>query len=109
MEVRDEGLCYRGAAHGGHVWPCFAVNITLSNDGRGSKSPGRHDSSDRRLYVWHRISTEHPAMLFGLPGFEDLPGIILGDYWIDKFEVTNKQFKEFLDLSKTGILETQVP
>src|SRR5438132_10781326 len=37
------------------------------------------------------------AMLAGLPGFEDLPGILLGDYWIDRYEVTNKQFKEFLD------------
>src|SRR5262249_37587616 len=30
-------------------------------------------------------------------GFEDLPAVPLGDYWIDKYEVTNKQFKEFLD------------
>jgi cephalosporin-C deacetylase-like acetyl esterase len=37
------------------------------------------------------------ATLFGLPGFEDLPPIPLGDYWIDRYEVTNKQFKYFLD------------
>jgi hypothetical protein len=38
-----------------------------------------------------------PAVLMGLPGFEDLPAMPLGDYWIDKYEVTNKQFKQFLD------------
>ncbi len=38
-----------------------------------------------------------PATLLGLAGFEDLPAILLGDYWIDRYEVTNKQFKEFLD------------
>jgi hypothetical protein len=35
--------------------------------------------------------------LLGLPGFEDLPGVPLGDYWIDRYEVTNAQFKQFLD------------
>ncbi len=44
-----------------------------------------------------------PATLLGLPGFEDLPAILLGDYWIDRYEVTNKQFKEFLD--KAGYKE----
>ena len=35
--------------------------------------------------------------LFGLAGFEDLPPVPLGDYWIDRYEVTNRQFKNFLD------------
>jgi hypothetical protein len=36
---------------------------------------------------------------FGLdiPGFEVLPPVAMKDYWIDKYEVTNKQFKVFLD------------
>jgi formylglycine-generating enzyme required for sulfatase activity/dienelactone hydrolase len=38
-----------------------------------------------------------PVTLFGLPGFEELPAVLLGDYWIDKYEATNKQFKQFLD------------
>ena len=47
----------------------------------------------------HRImgGPSTPVTLFGLPGFEDLPAVPLGDYWIDRYEVTNKQFKEFLD------------
>ncbi len=35
--------------------------------------------------------------LRGLPGFDSLPAVPLGDYWIDKYEVTNRQFKQFLD------------
>jgi tRNA A-37 threonylcarbamoyl transferase component Bud32 len=37
------------------------------------------------------------ATLFGLPGFEDAPAIPIQDYWIDRYEVTNQQFKEFTD------------
>jgi serine/threonine protein kinase/formylglycine-generating enzyme required for sulfatase activity/cephalosporin-C deacetylase-like acetyl esterase len=39
-----------------------------------------------------------PISLFGLAAdLEKLPRLPLQDYWIDKYEVTNKQFKEFLD------------
>src|SRR5258708_7665545 len=31
-----------------------------------------------------------PVTLLGLPGFEDLPAIPLKDYWIDRYEVTNR-------------------
>jgi tRNA A-37 threonylcarbamoyl transferase component Bud32/cephalosporin-C deacetylase-like acetyl esterase len=37
------------------------------------------------------------SILIGLPGFEDVPAVLLRDYWLDRYEVTNKQFKEFLD------------
>jgi cephalosporin-C deacetylase-like acetyl esterase len=38
-----------------------------------------------------------PISLVGLPGLEDVPAVLLGDYWLDQYEVTNKQFKQFLD------------
>jgi serine/threonine protein kinase/formylglycine-generating enzyme required for sulfatase activity/cephalosporin-C deacetylase-like acetyl esterase len=38
-----------------------------------------------------------PVTLNGLAGFEDLPAVPLGDYWIDRYEVTNAQFRQFLD------------
>ena len=38
-----------------------------------------------------------PVTLFGIPTLAGLPPIPLPDYWIDRFEVTNKQFKQFLD------------
>jgi cephalosporin-C deacetylase-like acetyl esterase len=43
-----------------------------------------------------------PATLVGLPGFEDASAIPLGDYWIDRYEVTNKQFKNFVDSGGYG-------
>ena len=33
----------------------------------------------------------------GIAGFEALPTVRLGKYWIDKFEVTNREFKRFVD------------
>jgi len=32
-----------------------------------------------------------------LEGFYDLPPIDIPDYWMDRYEVTNKQFKQFVD------------
>jgi serine/threonine protein kinase/formylglycine-generating enzyme required for sulfatase activity/cephalosporin-C deacetylase-like acetyl esterase len=39
-----------------------------------------------------------PVRLSGLAGFETLPAISLSNYWIDKFEVTNAEYKRFVDL-----------
>jgi serine/threonine protein kinase/dienelactone hydrolase len=38
-----------------------------------------------------------PVTLYGLSGFEQLPAVLLQDYWIDRYEATNQEFKEFLD------------
>lgn len=38
-----------------------------------------------------------PVQLSGLAGFELLPAVPLGNYWIDKFEVTNADYKRFVD------------
>jgi tRNA A-37 threonylcarbamoyl transferase component Bud32/dienelactone hydrolase len=32
-----------------------------------------------------------------IPGYEGMPELDLPDYWIDQFEVTNRQFKAFVD------------
>jgi dienelactone hydrolase len=32
-----------------------------------------------------------------IPGLEHLPPVTLQDFWIDRFEVTNRQFKRFVD------------
>ena len=32
-----------------------------------------------------------------ITGLESLPDVELGDYWIDRYEVTNREFKEFVD------------
>ena len=51
-----------------------------------------------RVEVSNSESGSRPVSLFGLPGFEILPVIPLNNYWIDKFEVTNAEFKRFVDL-----------
>jgi eukaryotic-like serine/threonine-protein kinase len=33
----------------------------------------------------------------GIAGFQTLPAIRVGKFWIDKFEVTNREFKRFVD------------
>ena len=35
--------------------------------------------------------------IVGIAGFQDLPTVRVGKYWIDKFEVTNREFKRFVD------------
>lgn len=42
-------------------------------------------------------SATRPVGLFGIPGYEAAPSATLTDFWLDKFEVTNAQFKEFID------------
>jgi serine/threonine protein kinase len=38
-----------------------------------------------------------PVRLYGVPGYEGMSAVPLRDYWIDSYEITNRQFKEFLD------------
>jgi eukaryotic-like serine/threonine-protein kinase len=44
-----------------------------------------------------RVSTDAVPKVLRIPGYEGLPEIDLKDYWIDRYEVTNRQFKNFLD------------
>ena len=32
-----------------------------------------------------------------IPGFDALPAVSISDYWIDKYEVTNRDYKKFVD------------
>jgi eukaryotic-like serine/threonine-protein kinase len=44
-----------------------------------------------------RVSpAKYPKTLF-IPGYEGMPELELKDYWIDQHEVTNRQFKAFVD------------
>ena len=44
-----------------------------------------------------RVSPKkYPKTLF-IPGFEGMPELDLPDYWIDRYEVTNRQYKAFVD------------
>lgn len=42
-------------------------------------------------------SQTRPVHLYGLAGYEALAAMPLTDFWIDKFEVTNAEYKKFVD------------
>jgi eukaryotic-like serine/threonine-protein kinase len=44
-----------------------------------------------------RVSPEKYFNTLVIPGYEGLPELPLKDYWIDRYEVTNRQFKSFMD------------
>lgn len=44
-----------------------------------------------------RVETAKYFKTLFIPGYEGMPELPLKDYWIDQYEVTNKQFKAFVD------------
>jgi cephalosporin-C deacetylase-like acetyl esterase len=44
-----------------------------------------------------RVSPEKYSNTLFIPGFEGIPELPLKSYWIDQYEVTNRQFKVFVD------------
>lgn len=66
-------------------------------------SYGYHDLEEPRQYPLHQPLERPDGMLYA-QGFKgtwirtgNLPERTAGDFWIDKYEVTNKQYKEFVD------------
>jgi len=87
---------------GTYIMPSTSLSVTMDREAK--TPPGMVHQTDGVTASFDAGSLQNtPATLAGLPGFEDLPAILLGDYWIDRYEVTNKQFKEFLD--KAGYKE----
>jgi serine/threonine protein kinase/formylglycine-generating enzyme required for sulfatase activity len=44
-----------------------------------------------------RVTPASVPKNLAIPGYEAVPELPLNDYWIDQFEVTNRQFKVFVD------------
>ena len=44
-----------------------------------------------------RVSPAKYFKTLFIPGYEGMPELALKDYWIDQYEVTNRQFKAFVD------------
>ncbi len=65
--------------------------------GRPVKGAATLDQSDKVPPGMVRVSPEHYSKLLFIPGYEGMPELALKDYWIDQFEVTNRQFREFVD------------
>jgi formylglycine-generating enzyme required for sulfatase activity len=63
-----------------------AVEGNVSLDEVGKVPPGMVKVSPAKYF----------KTLF-IPGYEGMPELALKDYWIDQYEVTNRQFKSFVD------------
>ena len=57
--------------------------------------PRRESARSRPVWCGSRL-TSYIKTLF-IPGYEGMPELDLKDYWIDQYEVTNRQFKAFVD------------
>ena len=44
-----------------------------------------------------RVAPQNYFKSLFIPGYEGMPELPLNDYWIDQYEVTNRQFKTFVD------------
>ena len=64
--------------------PPIDTSVTL--DAKSSAPPGMVRVSPNK----------YPKSLF-IPGFEGKPELELPEYWIDRYEVTNRQYKAFVD------------
>jgi eukaryotic-like serine/threonine-protein kinase len=73
------------------TFPDDSMTVTMDED---TQAPSGMVHVD--LWTSASVPTK-PVTLVGLAGFEALPAVPLSSYWIDKYEVTNKEFKRFLD------------
>jgi eukaryotic-like serine/threonine-protein kinase len=73
------------------TFPSGSVAVTMDEDGKAPAGMVRVE------FPRSASLQGTPVTLYGLPAFAELPAIPLADYWIDRYEVTNKQFKQFLD------------
>jgi serine/threonine protein kinase/cephalosporin-C deacetylase-like acetyl esterase len=78
------------------ILPSASLSVTMEEE---AKNPGGMvHQTDGVTASWKFQPLQNaPVALMGLPGFEDQPSVPLEDYWLDRYEVTNKQFKDFLD------------
>ena len=69
-----------------YVPPGEAVEAQVTLDEVTKKPPGMV-----------RVSPEKYFKTLFIPGYEGMPELALNDYWIDQYEVTNREFKRFVD------------
>jgi serine/threonine protein kinase/dienelactone hydrolase len=80
------------------------LHTTLSLIPRYSVPPGEAvegkvilDEVEKNPAGMVRVSPEKYFKTLFIPGYEGMPELPLKDYWIDQYEVTNRQFKLFVD------------
>lgn len=72
------------------TFPADEITVTMNEEGKAPAGMVRVELSASPAET-------RPIRLYGLSGFETLPTVPLSNYWIDKFEVTNAEFKRFVD------------
>lgn len=73
------------------TFPSGPLSVTLHEDGRAP-----HGMVPVEFENEGSVQSQ-PITLWGIAGFEALPSVPITTYWIDKFEVTNAEFKRFVD------------
>ena len=70
------------------TFPDDSLAVTMDEEG---KVPAR------MVHVELPTSESHPLTRIELPGLRESPAVPLGNFWIDKYEVTNAEYKRFVD------------
>jgi hypothetical protein len=96
---------------GDYIMPSSSLSVTMD---REAKTPaGMVHQTDAVTATFDIGSLQKtPATLAGIPGFEDLPAVLLGDYWLDQYERHQQTVQAILRrrrLSEAGVLEARVP
>jgi len=73
------------------TFPSGPIIVTLHEDGKAPSGMVPVEFENKGS-----VQSE-PVTLWGIAGFEALPAVRVATYWIDKFEVTNAEFKRFVD------------
>jgi len=72
------------------TFPGDDISVTMDEIGRAPNGMVRVEPAAS-------ASETTPVALSGLAGFETVPPVSLSNFWIDRFEVTNAEFKRFVD------------
>jgi eukaryotic-like serine/threonine-protein kinase len=72
------------------TFPTDSVALTMDRDGEAP-------AGMVHVQLTASPSETRPVRLYGLPSFETFPAVPLRNFWIDRFEVTNAEFKQFID------------
>jgi eukaryotic-like serine/threonine-protein kinase len=72
------------------TFPSGPINVTLHEEGKAPSGMVPVEFENKGSMQ------SGPVDLWGIAGFEALPAVRVATYWIDKFEVTNAEFKRFV-------------
>jgi len=82
------------------AWKVEAPGLPSAEDVSGALSQQLaftlHDAATTPTGMVHAAVGDTPYQMY-IPGLDHLPAVKLRDFWVDRFEVTNREFKTFVD------------